>query len=87
MPDHSGLAFCPSGYEKAADITISVSSNGSVTMDGKQLSGSSIEMIDARKPYLLPSTGGNGENILLFLSPFFPILLFALSLCGRKREE
>lgn len=78
----------PSGYEKAADITISVSSNGSVTIDGKPFSGSAIEMIiDARKPYILPSTGGNGESILLFLSPFFSLLLFALSLCGRKGEE
>lgn len=55
-------ASVPSGYEKAQNITITVSSDGSLTVDGKNVSDTNISMIDARKPYILPSTGGPGST-------------------------
>ena len=52
----------PNGYEKAQNITITVSSDGSLTVDGKNVSDTNISMIDSRKPYILPSTGGPGST-------------------------
>ena len=52
----------PNGYEKAPDITITVSADGSLTVDGKRVSDTIISMIDSRKPYILPSTGGPGST-------------------------
>lgn len=56
----------PNGYEKAQNITITVSSDGSLTVDGKKVSDTNISMIDSRKPYILPSTGGPGNTKAIF---------------------
>ena len=71
----------PNGYEKAQNITITVSSDGSLTVDGKKVSDTNVSMIDARKPYILPSTGGSGNRravlLLLSLSSLFALLLLS----------
>lgn len=66
----------PNGYEKAQNITITVSSDGSLTVDGKNVSDTNVSMIDSRKPYILPSTGGPGSTMT--------VLAYALlaGICG-----
>lgn len=36
------------------------------TVDGKKASDTNISMIDTRKPYILPSTGGSGNTKVMF---------------------
>lgn len=77
----------PNGYEKAQNITITVSADGSLTVDGKKISDTNVSMIDTRKPYILPSTGGSGNRraalLLLSLSSLFALLF----LSTKKRED
>lgn len=79
----------PNGYEKAQNITITVSSDGSLTVDGRKETDTNVSMIDARKPYILPSTGGSGNRraalLLLSLSSLFA--LFLLSTKKGKKDS
>ena len=61
----------PNGYERAQNITITVSADSSLTVDGKKVSDTNVSMIDARKPYILPSTGGPGSTRTILAYAFF----------------
>jgi len=50
------------GGNISQNITITVSADGSLTVDGKKVLDTNISMIDSRKPYILPSTGGPGRT-------------------------
>ena len=63
-------------YEKAQSITITVSSDSSLTVDGKKVADTNVSMIDSRKPYILPSTGGPGSTRTVLAYALFA------SICG-----
>ena len=78
----------PSGYEKAADIKLAVSSDGKLTVDGKAADGDAIYMTDLRKPYILPSTGGSGNlRMMAFLIAAASIFVLSAALEKTRRDR
>ena len=78
----------PAGYEKAANIKIEVGTDGSITIDGKKSSTAAVQMIDSRKTYILPSTGGTGSRraAVLLISLSSLLLITFLSSKKSRRE-
>ena len=73
--------YAPAGYMHAADITITVSEDGTVTASGQKTTN--ITMIDRKKPYL-PITGSSGMIAISALA-FAGIII--CSLLYRKAEK
>ena len=73
--------YAPAGYMHAADITITVSEDGTVTASGQKTTN--ITMIDRKKPYL-PITGSSGMIAISALA-FAGIII--CSLLYRKTEK
>ena len=75
----------PRGYEKADDMEIKISTDMKLTVDGKEVDGTTITMVDSFKPYVLPSTGTDSRGHLRELL-YIIALVCTISLVCRKKK-
>ena len=74
----------PRGYEKAEDMDIEISADMKLIVDGKEEADTTITMVDALKPYVLPSTGAESRGHLRELL-YIIALVCTISLICRKK--